>query len=373
MKNKIFFIIFMITWILLVVLNIFSPKEIFSEQENRYLASIPRFSYKDLVNGKYADNLNTYINDHFIIRNFWLKLNSFIQISTGKKENNGVYIGKDNYLFEKYRYGYDERNNIEKISNTVNKFAQKVKIPTYFMLVPNSNYIYKEKLPDNVELYDQSIIINELYEKINDYAKTIDVTNILKNNKENQQLYFRTDHHMTSYGAYLLYTEFCNSNDNLNAKMLSDFKKKVISTDFLGTLDSKAQIFNQRKDCIEVYLNDINMNVEGVYDGKVYHSMFNEEYLKQKDKYSYFLNGNYSKVVIKTKVDNEKKLLIIKDSYAHIMSQFICQNYEEVHFLDPRYYNASISDYIVKNKIDEVLFLYNVSNLLTDISLRGIK
>ena len=101
--------------------------------------------------------------------------------------------------------------------------------------------------------------------------------------------------------------------------------------------------------------------------------MFNDNYLNKKDKYSYFLNGNNAKVVIKTNINNGKKLLIIKDSYAHIFAQFICQNYEEIHFIDPRYYKVNISDYIEKNNLDEVLFLYNVSNMLQDIYLRGIK
>src|SRR5699024_3125786 len=105
-----------------------------------------------------------------------------------------------------------------------------------------------------------------------------------------------------------------------------------------GTFDSKAQIYNQTPDELFVYENDVNTNVkEAIYDKETTNSIFNANYLQGKDKYSYFLNGNNSKVVVKTKVDNGKKLLVIKDSYAHIMSQFLCENYSEVHFLDPRY------------------------------------
>ena len=96
-------------------------------------------------------------------------------------------------------------------------------------------------------------------------------------------------------------------------------------------------------------------------------------FLKQKDKYSYFLNGNNAKVVVKTNVKNDKKLLVIKDSYAHIMAQFLCNDYEEIHFVDPRYYKMPLSEYIENENIDEVLFLYNVSNLVTDVGIRTIR
>ncbi len=371
MKNKIFFIIFMIIWVGLIILNFVVPKQSFSEQENRYLASIPQFNMEELVNGKYAEALNNYINDHFIERNFWLKFNSFVQLLTGKTENNGVYIGKDDYLFEKFNYGKSEQQNIEKIATSINNFSTKVEIPIYFLLVPNSIYINQDKLPENLEVYDQSKIIKDFYNEIDNNITTINTIDILKENKD-KQLYYRTDHHMTSYGAYLLYLKYCEV-AKLKSTSLSNFEKEVVSTEFLGTFDSKAQVFNQKKDEIEVYKSKINQNVEGNYDGVIYNSIFNEEYLTKKDKYSYFLNGNSAKAVIKTKVNNGKKLLIIKDSYAHIFSQFICENYEEIHFIDPRYYKLPMSEYIKENNITEVLFLYNVSNIVTDVSLRLIK
>ena len=108
------------------------------------------------------------------------------------------------------------------------------------------------------------------------------------------------------------------------------------------------------------------------YDKETTQSIFNENYLKKKDKYSYFLNGNNAKVVVKTKVENGKKLLVIKDSYAHIMAPFLCQNYEEIHFIDARYYKASIAEYTMQNGITDILFLYNVSNLLTDLGILSI-
>ncbi len=373
MKGKIFFIIFISTWVLLILLNFLVPKQVFSEQENRYLAKVPKFNLSDLVNGEYSESLNNYINDHFILRNFWLKLNSFLQLSTGRTENNGVYIGKDNYLFDKFQYGKSEKDNLEKIAYSINNFADTINIPVYFLLAPNSMYINGDKLPNNLDIYDQNDVIEEFYKKINtSKIKTIETTSTLLELNKKIQLYYKTDHHMTSEGAYILYVEFCNA-AKIKPVPLAEFKREVVSNNFLGTLDSKAQVPNQECDEIVVYKNDINQNIVGEYDGVTYPSMFNSEYLNKKDKYSYFLNGNNAKVKIKTQVNNGKKLLVIKDSYAHIVAQFLCQNYEEVHFIDPRYYKVSICEYIEQERITDVLFLYNVLNLVTDVSLRGVK
>lgn len=372
MKNKIFFIIFMLIWIILIILNFVFPKKTFSEQENRYLASFPKFSFGKLVSGEYQEELDTYINDHFIFRDIWIKIKGTQETLLGKTENNQVYIGKDGYLFEKFEYGNNEIKNLETISQTINKFADNIDIPVYFILAPNSIYINREKLPQYAQTYNQETIINNFYNNLNNKIVKINVVQTIEQNKD-QYLYFKTDHHMTSDGAYLLYTEF-NKSKGLETQSLATYNKEIISESFLGTFDSKAQIVDQEADTIVIYQNENNTNLkEVIYDNETTKSIYNEEYLKQKDKYSYFLNGNNAKVIIKTNVENDKKLLVTKDSYAHIMAQFLCNDYAEIHFIDPRYYKMPLSEYVENESIDEVLFLYNVSNIVTDVGIRTIR
>lgn len=368
MKNKIFFITFILIWAILIILNIFKTNRTFSEQENRVLARVPEFSLEELVNGEYSKNLDNYINDHFIFRDGWLKVNSGMELVLQKTEVNDVYVGKDGYLFEKFRFN---EKNIKIATERIENFSKNVEIPVYFILIPNSIYINQDKLPSNVYVENQEQIINNMYENMV-YTKTIDVTDDLKENKD-KYIFFKTDHHMTSDGAYLIYKKYCEE-IGINPSKKEEFQREVVSTEFLGTFDSKAQILNQQMDEIVVYKNEANTNLTSVqYDNTTTESIFNEEYLKVKDKYSYFLNGNNSKVVVKTKVQNGRKLLVVKDSYAHIMAQFLCENYEEIHFIDPRYYRLSISEYVVNNDITECLFLYNVSNLVNDVGIRNVK
>lgn len=371
MKNKIFFIIIIVVWIVLVILNFIVPKKIFSEQENRNLAKLPKFSMGKLVSGEYSKDLDTYINDHFIFRDKWIRLKAIIELALGKNELNGVYIGKEGYLFEKVDVTSKNLENIKIAQERINNLAKNLQVPVSFILIPNSIYINSEKLPSNLEVYNQEELINSMYINM-PYTKNINVIDILKDNKD-KYIYYKTDHHMTSYGAYLVYEEFCKQTTK-EYLSLDKYEKLEVSKEFLGTFDSKTQIPNQVPDIINVYRNDINSNVEEViYDKETTKSIFNEEYLNKKDKYSYFLNGNNAKVVIKTNVKNNKRLLVIKDSYAHNMAQFLCQNYEEIHFIDPRYYNLPMSNYINEEEITEVLVLYNVSNLLIDVGIRNIR
>lgn len=398
MKNKIFFIVFIFIWIVLVVFNFIVPKVTFSEQENRYLAKIPSFSFEKLVSGEYQEDLDSYINDHFIFRNIWIKIKSQQEKLLGKTESNGVFIGKDGFLFEKFSYGTEEKANMENVANVVNKFVNNINgigenvivnnvenrsenngesavlsnIPVYFILVPNSIYINQDKLPDNAETPNQYEIITNFYKELDASVYKVNVTDTMTNNKDNY-LYFKTDHHMTSNGAYLVYREFNNAK-GISTLPLVSYEPQVVANDFLGTFDSKAQMVNQERDYIVSYRNENNTNLkEVIYDNEKTKSIYNEEYLSKKDKYSFFLNGNNARVVVKTNVINNKKLLVVKDSYAHIMVQFLCNDYEEIHLIDPRYYREALSNYVKENDIDEVLFLYNVSNLATDVGIRNVR
>ena len=370
-NNKIFFIIFMIVWVSVILLNIFLPVDEFSSQENRYLATFPSFSFEKLVSGEYTANLDEYLNDHFSIRNLLIKIDSLKEQLILKTENKEIYIGEDGNLFEKFKYSEENKQNVEYITNKVNELSKQINKDMYFVIIPNSTYINQNDLPKYAHVENQEQIISDTYKKMPN-IKTIDVVNKLKANND-EYIFFKTDHHFTSLGAYYVYEEICKEM-NIEYPKLNEFNVIKVSSSFLGTYDSKVQIINQQTDDIYVYENDLNTKgIIAEYDGNITNSIYNEKYLQEKDKYSYFLNSNNAKVVIKTANTNGKKLLVIKDSYAHIMAQFLVQNFEEVHLIDPRYYRAPISEYIEKNDIDDVLFLYSISNLSTDLGLRTIK
>ena len=91
-------------------------------------------------------------------------------------------------------------------------------------------------------------------------------------------------------------------------------------------------------------------------------SLYDESYLEKVDKYSYFLGGDYGIVDIKTNIDNDKTLVIIKDSFANSIIPFLSLHYERIILLDTRYFGGSIPEYIKDLEVDEILFVMNIQN-----------
>lgn len=77
-----------------------------------------------------------------------------------------------------------------------------------------------------------------------------------------------------------------------------------------------------------------------------------------------FFNSNQATTVISG--GGEKNLLLIKDSFANTFAQFVINEYSTTHMIDLRFYRGSITGYISKNNIDEVVVLYSVPSFAED-------
>ncbi|MEG2322225.1 MAG: DHHW family protein [Bacilli bacterium] len=340
----------------------FNPKKEFSSNENRYLEKWPKYSFSNLEDGSYIKKVESYLTDHFIFRDNFMGIKTSYQQLIGLKKINNVYLGQD-YLIE----DFSKPINTDKFIDKLNSFYLNNKdIKMNLMLVPNSISINSSKLPFLATSYDQKGLITDIYDKVN--FDSINVYDTIYDANRNNQMYYRLDHHWTSTGAYLAYLEYCKANGlepNLN------YKIKTVTDDFNGTLYSKANIYNMKADHIDIYEYNNNLNV--IYNDHTTNSLYEEKYLSVKDKYSYFLDNNHALIKIINKDVKTSKLLVIKDSYANSFIPFLVNNYEEVHVIDPRYYNMSISDYIKENKIDNVLFLYNLTSIDNNTGVFNLK
>lgn len=368
MKEKYYkiitFIIILITLTFSLTL-IFSKKVTFSENENRYLATFPKFTFNNLISGKYIENLESYLQDHFPLRDSLLSYKTAFFRFIGQNKINGIYVG-DKYLIEEYT----KDDNKDKIINTINKFSSNDQINYSFLLAPTSYETYSEYLPKNHLGINELDTIKYYREHLN--IPLIDVSKTFNDNKDKYQLYYQTDHHWTSYGAYLAYQEYCKLN-NLPYHDISEFTVKEVSDKFYGTLYSKTIPFNQIPDKIHRFdLASSSFNVNyGTYQSD---SLYNDTYLNKKDKYSYFLDNNHPLIKItNNNIHDGSNLLIIKDSYANSLIPFLANDYEKIYVIDPRYYSASISEYIEDNNIENVLFIYNVLNINDDLGIITIR
>lgn len=362
--------VFLAAFVLMfAVAFLITEKQEFSEGENRYLEKFPEFTFSSLKEGKYTEKLQSYLSDHFPMRNLFMGLKAETEIALGKREIGGVYIAKDGYLIEDYA----APKNTDKIVGQFEKFAESLEgAEVSLMLVPTAITIYGEKLPALAPVRSQLQTRDEIYGRL-DFS-TIDCYDALMEAKKDNELYYRTDHHWTGYGAYAAYTAYCEAKEIVPLP-LDRFDITEVSTDFKGTVYSKLNDAKIKADTITIFENPENRLTVYYEDKKeTADSLYNFEYLEKKDKYSMFLNNIHPFIEITNETaDSDKELAVIKDSYANCMVPFLVNHYRKVYVFDTRYYRGGPSKFINENRqITDVLLLYNMNTLDNDTGIGGI-
>ena len=367
------FFVFSILVILFTVIDIINSPNEFSELENRKLSQMPILSLKSYIDTSFSSDYEKYINDQFFLRDNWIDLKSRIEYLLGKRENNDIIFGKENYLFKKFTTFNDEmlENNLNSIITFTNNYNKEVD----FFIIPNSYAVYDELTPRYLPLVDQLSLINSINSylslKSNDHINTINVAEELLKNKDDY-IYYKTDHHWTSYGAYLAYLTYM---DYLGLEIVDiNNLEKITINNFLGTYYNRSKYFKADSDLI-TYYNILGLHIE--IDGKEKLSLMDLDKFKVSDKYSAFLWGNNGLTkVINENISEERKgssILIFKDSYANSFIQFLSYNYEIIDIIDLRYFKESIRNFMKDKDYNEILIMYSFNNLSSDINIRRLK
>ncbi len=353
--NRLFFYVFALLWVGLIIINLLTSEKTFSENENRTLKSMPEYSYETLINGEYMSNIDEYFNDQFIGRDLWINAQSIMEYSIGKRENNNVFIAKNGALMD--NIAEPNAKYVDANIRGINYFSSQYDIACSIMIIPSASFIQSDMLPYTAQVWDQKEFIEDIYEKIENVIP-INLCDTLFDHK-NEYIYYRTDHHWTTYGAFLAYEKYCEA---MNLPIRGEFKFETVSNHFNGTLYSRSGIRFIKSDIMDSYKTDM---VEGfhVYTGtenREYESIYFEEFLDKKDKYSYFLGTSQPIVTMKGSCKTDKKLLIFKDSYSHCFAPMLLEQYSEITLVDLRYVNQKLNDIIDLKKYDNALFLFSV-------------
>lgn len=349
--------------------TILKPQEERSEAENRPLAQRPAFSWDALFSGQFAKDYEDYLSDQFIGRDRWITLRTGFERATGRQDISGVYFARDHYMIESHE-GIFTADQAKKNIGILAGFAQKMS-QTYdkdhftVMIVPNAVDILRDKLPAFAEPYDEEDYIGQVKDALPE-GVFFDTTAVLRPHKD-EEIYYRTDHHWKTLAAFYVYNEWAA------AKGLSagEFTPKTVTDRFEGTISSRLGI-SGKADSIQRYdpaeTEDYYLTYNQSSD--VRNSVYDDSYLQTKDMYSYFYGGNFG-LIESTMPDSRtgRKLLIIKDSYAHCFAPFTYGNFDEVDLLDLRYYNRSLSDLMAQKGYTDVLFLQNAAGFAEETSI----
>ncbi|OUN83584.1 DHHW family protein [Gemmiger sp. An50] len=337
------------------------PKRAESELERRPLAQFPDFSFSSLVKNEWTAKYGEYTKDQVIVRDSWLKAQSLCEsLLFQKEEIGGAMIGKNDALFTKmFALTPTEEKLLQKNTTLVQQFIEKFPGQVTFLLAPSSSVINAEELPANTPMLDENARLDGIFSTVSE-ADSLDLRDSFTAAKDDVQLYYDTDHHWTSYGAYLAYQQFCQLR-GLTPMEVTESNYTIVP-DFYGTTYSKALYWKSKPDSI-AYLDLPNAmtvwNVSPTFEltENFTATMYDKSKLEQGDKYAMFLYGNNGYSTIEG--DGEGSILVVKDSYANSFIPYLTANYARIGVIDPRGFGLSVADFAQQEGYDEVLLLFN--------------
>lgn len=350
------------------------PKEKYSVREKKYLSDFPAIKSEEIFSGELQDKVNDYLADYLPGRYFFLGLSSDYELAVGKNGSKGVYLGSDGSL---YPLPVSRNEQLFKNAGFIEEFADECKnefdIPVYATVLPTSGYINENKLPANHEEYLDRKLIGEFSSKLGDNVTFIDVCDGLMKAAGSSQLYYKTDHHWTTRGAYEGYRLLGEKmgyepleKDAFSVEKISGFKGTSYAKAALWWLPSENIELWSRKDASE---NAVSVDIKEGKTVNSFDSYYFRSHLKEDDKYEVFLDGVKGFERIKNADAKGGKLLLVKDSYAHSIVPFLSQNYSEIVMVDLRARKMPVIDIVEQEEPDEVLILYSLQNISEDDAL----
>ena len=351
----------------------------FSEMENRYLTQRPQFSLSQLFRNEYTPKYEAYINDQFVARDAWITVKSVSESALGKIENNGIVYGGEHHLFEDYR-STDERRleqNINFISSYFEKYAGQSNFTA--AIIPNSYSILDYLVPRGLQNVDQHKRIQEINACIPDSVMVWDLFPVMKGAAQKADaeglqdpVYYRTDHHWTTFGAYNAYQSFVQFRGLKAVDWDSLLPLEHQVPDFYGSYYSKCKLYSAVPDAITYF--DIPFQ-SILIDGEEKPSLYDSLLWGKRDKHAAFLWGNNGITVMKSQNNlNAQKgkttrILLIKDSFGNSFAPFLTYSYDEVYVVDLRSMKGKMSDFMAAHSFDDVLLMYSFMNFTSDTNL----
>lgn len=351
------------------------PHADFSENEKRVLAAPPAVSADAIADGSLFSQIERYIADHFAGRDGWVGANAYLTQAEGRNAVGEIVRGRDGWLFAAPLR--DDTEILEDNMQAITSFAGAQDVPVYLMAVPSAGAVVEDKLPAVHLDYPDADLLERARRIAGDSLRWLDVTGDFRAADMPETLYYRTDHHWTTAGAYRAYTLLMQE-QNRSSVPPEAFSVECVPG-FYGTSYSKSGLWLTKPDEIALWTGPALHAVTTVYDGDgrapvTRQGMLFEEYLDEADKYPVFLSGNHARVHIETDARSDKRLLVIKDSYAHALAPFLAEEYRTIDLIDLRYFKRqTISDWLRENPADDILLVYGISSLAQDKNLQWLQ
>ena len=326
-----------------------TPDRAFSENENRYLQLTPKLSWDTVMSGDFMEDMEEYTSDQIVFRDLWTATRSLLQRAEGKEDISGTYLGAEGRYFAKVTEDSFNRAGLEKNAGYIREFFTASGKSCRALIVPSPAGVLRDMLPENAPYYDEAGAFERLDAALG--GSLLDVRETLA---DVEDPYYHTDHHWTTMGAQAAYRRWAE----VTGHTVREDALVCATEEFRGTLYSKVLLPDSVYDSV-YYAPEITAE-SVVCDGKD-GTLYDGDALTRKDKYELFLGGNYGQCVITTGMENGKRLLLVKDSFANSFVPFLLGDYETVTMIDLRYFRGSMAELAAES--DDILVLTEITNL----------
>lgn len=340
------------------------PHQDFSEKEKRYLTQEPKLTWETLLNGNFGSDAEDYLAEQIPGRDFWVGLASYYDLLSNRQVTKDIYLAKGNRLVEP-PIVYDSVAAEQKMM-MVNYFADSIGQPVDLMIVPSAGYVLEDTILGLHADYTDDEIIRNIYDEAGDNVVCHDIAGVYEAAEDKSALYYRTDHHWTSLGAYTAYSAYMGAQEREHPS--ADSFRIERHGGFYGSTYSRSGLWLTPADDIELWQTNAALTV--TIDNATHSGVFYRERLEELDKYTVYLDGNHGLVRIDNPENAGKgKILVIRDSYANCLGTFLAHSYETVVMVDLRYYKKPASAILEEAGFTDVLICYSLSNFMTDTNI----
>ena len=345
---------------------LFLPHGDFSEKEKRYLAEAPELTWETLLSGQFGEEAETYLADHIPGRDLWVGLASYYDLASNRQVTKDVYLAEGDRLVEPPLSMNGAA--IEKNMRAINRFADSLGQAVDLMIVPSAGFVLEDTILGLHGDYTDDAIIESIYGQAGENLVCRDLTGIYAEASDRASLYYRTDHHWTSLGAYIAYSAYM---DLLGREYpaASEFSVERHGG-FYGSTYSRSGLWLIPSEDVELWKTETAFTVTNSEVPQPHDGLFYRERLEELDKYTVYLDGNHGVVRIENPENAGKgKILVIRDSYANCLGTFLAHSYETVVMVDLRYYKKPASAFLEEEGFTNVLICYSLSNFMTDTNI----
>lgn len=325
----------------------------------------PRPTVKTLSNGVWAQALEAYLEENIGFHDSLFRLKTETDLLVGEKMIRNVYVA-DEMLLERL----EADHNTQYISNAadgLHTFADTYQVPSYLLLVPSASEIYESRLPANAVKADQESEIREMYTQVSGSIRCLDAHAVLSSLTD-EYIYYRTDTHWTSYGAYCVYRSAIQKM-GFTAIPYNRYVISHMSTEFRGDLYQRTLYDRVKADVLDDYTYEGSSSITSVTayytDGRVEQrstELHDAAALETEDMYRFYLGESCDKLLIHTDLDNGKRLLLYKDDFADCFIPFLLQHYSEICVVDLQRMGTAFETAADPADYTQVLFLSSMEH-----------